>query len=468
MIPVNVRQIAEAVGGTFDPPSGGLSVCRVERTSNEVLPGDLFVALKGDRFDGHEFLAEAQMRGAVAALVTRQWVEGTTVRPGLPLIVVHDTYQALGSLAAWYRRHVMDVSTTVIAITGSNGKTTTKRMLDDVLGSMLAGRSSPKSYNNRIGVPLTLLTAERGDRYLVCEVGTSAPGEIAELAQMISPDVGVITSIGEAHLEGLGSMAGVAAEKFALISQIRAGGLAIVNADRPEIRTHLQRTQRPRIVTFGFDPGARLRVEGVEARHDQTSFMLEGRYAMTLRMPGAHHASNATAVFAVARWMGLAPETIIERLGRFVAVEGRTQREEWPGLTLIDDAYNANPASMRTAIDSLRLCSRGRRVLVAGDMMELGTSSERLHGEFVRQVRDSGIEVLVSVGERMQQAVVGHGAECSRMQIIACADSSAAIDALSKCLKTGDTVWVKGSRAIGLERVVEALRGTWSPKAAVA
>lgn len=468
MIPITLAQMAAAVGGVVDAAYGGLTVRRVERGSGDVQPGDLFVALKGDRFDGHSFLAEAQMRGAVAAMVNRIWHDGIQDYCGLPLVIVDDTYQALGRLAAWYRRHVMDVSTTVIAITGSNGKTTTKRMLDDVLGSMIVGRSSPKSYNNRIGVPLTILTAERGDRYLVCEVGTSAPGEISDLAEIISPDVGVITSIGEAHLEGLGSMAGIAAEKFSMIPHIRAGGIAVVNVDRPEIRSFVQRTQRPRIVTFGFDAGARLRVEGVAALPDRTKFVLEGRHAVTLCMPGAHHASNATAVFAVARWMGLAPETIIERMGSFVAVEGRTQRMQWPGLTLIDDAYNANPASMRTAIEALTLCTNGRRVLVAGDMMELGSQSERLHSELMRGVRDSGIELLVAVGERMQQAVAGQGGEWSRMKVVVCAEAQAAADALAKLLRPGDTVWVKGSRAVGLERVVEALRSSWGPKSAVA
>lgn len=468
MIPITMTQIAEAVGGGVEAAHGTAVVQRVEINSREVRPCDLFVALQGERHDGHHYLAEAQMRGAAGAVVSRAWIDGAAVRPHLPMIVVNDTYRALGHLAAWYRRCVIDVSTTVIAITGSNGKTTTKRMMDDVLGSVLPGRSAPKSFNNRVGVPLTLLSAQRGDRYLICEVGTSAPGEIAELAEIISPDVGVITSIGEAHLEGLGSMAGVAAEKFSLVAHIRAGGVAIVNADRSEIRPHLQHTHRPRMVTFGFDTASRLRIDGVEARPDRTSFVLEGRYKVTLRMPGRHHAGNATAVFAVARWMGLAPETIIERLGEFVAVEGRTQRAEWPALTLIDDAYNANPASMRTAIESLRLCTRGRRVLVAGDMMELGAHSDRLHTEFVRSVHDSGIEILITVGEKMRASVAAEGVEWTRMQVKTCDDASAAIDVLAKTLRPSDTVWVKGSRAVGLERVVEALRETWGPKAAVA
>lgn len=468
MIPITLGEAANAVGAQVAAAHGRFTVRRVVTNSKEVVTGDLFVALAGVRHDGHDHVVEAQMLGAVGAIVSREWSGKSQLPFSMPLLAVEDTYAGLGRLAGWYRRQVMDVSTAVIAITGSNGKTTTKRMLDDVLGSMLPGRSAPKSYNNRIGVPLTLLSAERGDRYLICEVGTSAPGEIAALTEMISPDVGVITSIGEAHLEGLGSMAGVTAEKFALVSPIRGGGLAIVNCDRPEIRPFIQRTQRPRIVTFGFDPSARLRVEGVEAMPDRTSFLLEGRYAVTLRMPGAHHASNATAVFAVARWMGLAPETIIERLGAFEAVEGRTQREQWPGLTLIDDAYNANPASMRTAIDSLRLCTRGRRVLVAGDMMELGGFCTPLHAEFVRGVRDAGIEILVTVGLRMREAVAGLGEEWSRMQVTACADAGEAVDVLTKVLRPGDTVWVKGSRAVGLERVVEALRGSWAPKAAVA
>lgn len=468
MIPMTLDQVARAAGGEVDPAWGYRTVHRVERSSGDVQPGDLFVALKGVRFDGHDFLAEARMRGATAALVSRGGRAAVGTPAPLPLIAVEDTYQALARLAAWYRHHVMDVSTTVVAVTGSNGKTTTKRMLDHVLAAALPGRASPASYNNRVGVPLTLLSAQRGDRYLICEVGTSAAGEIAALSEIIAPDVAVITSIGEAHLEGLGSLEGVAAEKFSMVPFVRPGGVAVVHGDSPELHRHVARTARPRVVTFGIGVSSRLRVENVEIHADGTTCVLEGRFPVALPLPGAHHASNAAAVFAVARWMGVAPETILARLAGFQALPGRAARELLSGLTLIDDAYNANPASMRAAVETLRALGRGRRVMVAGDMMELGAGCEAWHCAFVDQVGQSGIEFLVTVGAHMARALADRTESGVRMQATACDDAAAAVDVLAKFLRPGDTVWVKGSRAVGLERVVKALRSAWSPRAAVA
>jgi UDP-N-acetylmuramoyl-tripeptide--D-alanyl-D-alanine ligase len=277
------------------------------------------------------------------------------------VLIVDDTVQALGRLAAYYRRAVMSVSTVVVAVTGSNGKTTTKCMIDHVLGGSLKGRASPKSFNNLIGLPLTLLSAEAGDQYLVAEIGTSAVGEIAALAAIASPEVGIVTSIAEAHLQGLGDVHGVADEKSSLLDSIRLGGLAVVNIDRPEIRPFLCRVQRARLVTIGTDPSARLQVADRHSTIHRSSFLLDGRFTVDLPMPGAHHATNATAAFAVARWFGIACDEIITRLGTFVPPDGRTRVIETGGITIVDDAYNANPGSVAAAIETLRTAIKASR-----------------------------------------------------------------------------------------------------------
>ncbi|MBI4717219.1 MAG: UDP-N-acetylmuramoyl-tripeptide--D-alanyl-D-alanine ligase [Planctomycetes bacterium] len=477
MIHLSPAQAAMGLGASIHDaePRGGTAagaattlLRRVCIDSREVQPGDLFVAVPGARFDGHDFIEEAAARGAVVCVCRRQWWENRRAALPLPALVVEDTIRALGQLAAYYRRSVMSTGTVVVAVTGSNGKTTTKYMIDHVLKSVLPGRCSPKSFNNHIGVPLTLLSAERTDRYLVVEVGTNAPGEIAALAALASPDVGVVTSIGEAHLEGLGSLSGVAAEKCSLLDHVRPLGLAVVNVDRPEVLAPLARAIAARLVTVGFDPAAKLRVAKARAAVATMSFELDGRFHVELPMPGAHHATNAAAAFAVCRWFGLAPETIIERLRSFAPPEGRTRVLEFAGLTVIDDAYNANPASMAAAVASLRQAAPRRRVLVMGDMLELGADHAAFHERVVREALAADIEVLLAVGPHASAAARVCERFAGSTRLVLCEDASAAGAVLLSLLSPGDVVWIKGSRAMRLDRVVEDLKAHREPKAAVA
>jgi UDP-N-acetylmuramoyl-tripeptide--D-alanyl-D-alanine ligase len=452
VIPLSLTVVARAIGVEPQRSWSTVTVRRVTTDSRDVGPGDLFVAIRGPRFDGHDFVEQALAGGAVACLVER------AAAAAAPQLVVEDTVAALGRLAFFYRSEALPIGTAVIAVTGSNGKTTTKCMIDHVLSGLFPGRASPKSFNNSIGVPLTLLSAEADDRYVVTEIGTSAPGEIASLAAMSSPNVGVITSIGEAHLEGLGDVHAVAAEKASLLRFVRFSGFALVNVDRPEILPHIAATGRCRIVTFGLDPSARLRVTRRRADLAGTTFELEGRYAVELPMPGPHHATNAAATFAVARWLGVPPHTIIERLRTFVPPEGRTNRFEVDGVNVVDDAYNANPSSVSAAIETLRAVQGHRRVLVLGDMLELGVNSEESHRRVIHEAFRAGIEVLVTVGAMTRDAVAMEGSRCNGTEVQTFAEAGAACTGLDELVEAGDTVWVKGSRRMELDRVVRHLR----------
>ncbi|MHC4695245.1 MAG: UDP-N-acetylmuramoyl-tripeptide--D-alanyl-D-alanine ligase [Planctomycetota bacterium] len=473
MIPMALSEIADAVEARC--PAGGrnIRIHRVTTDSRDVEAGDLFVAIEGDRFDGHDFIEQAAAKGAAACVCAAH--EGRPRDPdrigdrkrarATPRLEVCDTVEALGRLAAHYRSSVMSASTTVVAVTGSNGKTTTKCMIDHVLRQSIKGRSSPKSFNNAIGVPLSILAVEADDRYLIAEIGSNAPGEVASLAAIVSPDLAVITSIGEAHLEGLGDLRSIAVEKASLLAHVRPGGLAVVNIDRPELEAHLRQPLRCQILTFGLSSNADLRATGVRGAISHTSFELDGLHRVELPLPGVHHATNAAAAYVVAQGFGLTGEEIVDRLRSLTAPEGRTQLHRIGDVTLIDDSYNANPASMAAAIDTLRQQASQRRVFVMGDMLELGRASAALHRRVVRAVCEARIEVLMTVGPATANAAEAIKDGPDGPRVFSCADADAAGDALAGMLEPGDTIWVKASRAMQLDRVVCRVRTEHEPRA---
>jgi len=469
MSPLALGQIAEATGGRIVGVDPHAFVKRVVTDSREVRSGDLFVALRGARCDGHAFAAQARARGAAACLVDERGLSSVAAtRDGSDgLIVVDDTVRALGRLAAWYRRAVLSPLTTVVAITGSNGKTTTKQMLQHVLSGAFTGQASPKSFNNEIGVPLTLLAADRGDRYLIVEVGTNAPGEIAALSALIEPDVAVITSIGEAHLEGLGDVGAVAAEKASLLGFVRAGGLAVVNTERPQISPHLSVRDGVALKTMGRGCDVDVPVQVVASSLSGTLVEVGAGAVFEVPLPGAHHAANVAAAVTVARWMGMADAPIRQRSRTFAAGAGRAAVIRSGATTLIDDAYNANPTSMEAAVDALARATAGRRVMILGDMFELGGYRDRLHTRVVERARASGIDVIVAVGAAFTQAVADRSAG-GTVAFYCFHDAALAATAVPALVREGDCIWVKGSRVMGLEQIVDRLRRLFAPQAAVA
>ncbi len=416
--------------------------------------GCLFIAIKGDNFDAHSFIPEAAAQGAAAAIVHDIPNELPT---NLPLIKVADTRRALGDLAARARESLL---CKVVAVAGSNGKTSTKYLVDSVLGSVLRGTMSPKSFNNDIGVPLTILPADIEQDYLVLEVGTNHPGEVARLADIAKPDIAVITNCGAEHLEFLKDLEGVRAENASIVSGLRANGTMIVNGDDRAL-ADLVRDGKRRIVTFGFGRTNDLRATEIECDATGTRFRFnDSRELIFVNALGKHAALNALATIGVARELGLADEQIFKALATSRSPDMRLQLSDaGGGVTLLNDAYNANPNSMRAAIETLMdLPSRGRKIAVLGDMRELGETSERHHCEIGQLVSTCKFDLLACVGRDgavIAQAAVAAGIDLARVRQFE--DSREAAAVVPQLLIPGDLILLKASRGVGLEVVARAI-----------
>lgn len=453
--------VRAAVGGTLRARGEGEADGGVSIDTRTLNPGQIFAAFRGERVDGHVFLHEARRAGSPMALVERGAEIPGDLPMGMTVIEVDEMRAALGRLARAYRRLL--TSTRVIAVTGSNGKTTTVRLIDHVLGSKLRGSASIKSYNNDIGLPLTILAAKPTDQYVVCEAGMSSPGELAHLSQIAAPDVGVITSIGRAHLEKLGSVRAIAREKASILSELAPGGVAVVPMGAP----YLDEFLRPgiHVVRFGADEGAGVRVSGIEADAQGVRFVTGSGQRYELPLLGAHNAHNAAAAIAVARRLGLIESEIAEAMKSARGAEMRLDRREVGGVTVINDAYNANPDSVLAAVRAFGGLLTGctRRVLVLGEMRELGELGPGLHEEVGEAIAalirgGRGPELVVLVGPLAHRAAGAIAAELGPEGVVLEAETGDG-RSIAERLRPGDGVLVKGSRSVGLERVVEALGG---------
>lgn len=457
MIPLTLQTITEATGGRLSQPSAGhVTVTAISDNSKAVVPGSLFLALRGERFDAHDFLSDVVAAGAAALLVHDA---AKLVGLNAPAIIVDDTRRALGRLGAFVRAHL---SSRIVAVGGSNGKTTTKHLVGSVLSAHLKGSQSPKSFNNDIGVPLTILGASTSDHYVVLELGTNHPGELSPLSLIARPDIAVITSIGPEHLEGFGDLDGVRREEAALLDGLAPHGLAIVNGDdKPLLK--LIRGRVPRLVTFGFDGDNELAIASVECTLEEVRFIIrDGETEFCLPMPGRHNASNALAAIAVGREFGLDDASIRHALATCSRPEMRMQLTRWRNITILNDAYNANPASMEAALLTIAEAHvPGRRIAVLGEMREMGASSELMHRHIGQLAATSKIDLLVCVGEAarpLADAAILAGMPQGRIHLVP--DSQAAAEFLPPILVDGDTVLLKGSRGVKLERVTEPLMKT--------
>jgi len=455
MKPLTLQQVRQAVGGRAlsQHPAAGMTVSAVCTDTRMLEPGSLFVAIKGEIFDGHKFLSEAAGKGAVAAIV--QDVPDVNL-PNLHFILVPDTRAAMGKLATYARQRM---TCKVIGVAGSNGKTSTKHLIDSALSSKLRGTISPKSFNNDIGVPLTIFPADPNQDYLVLEMGTNHHGEIKVLTEMALPDIAVITNIGAEHLEGLDDLMGVRREEASVVRGLNPKGLLVVNGDDAELLDAVAEYPGKR-VTFGFNETNDLFAGNVECTSTGTRFRLNNsRREVFVPMLGRHTAANALAALAVARRLGLDEADIIASLAEARGPEMRLQMQKTDGIDLLNDAYNANPNSMRAALDTLgALPTLGRRVAVVGDMRELGKASDRYHREIGEHMAACPIDLIVCVGTQSSLTV-----EAARLKgypserIHHYPDSVAAARAVPNLLRTGDLVLLKASRGIRLELVAQAL-----------
>jgi UDP-N-acetylmuramoyl-tripeptide--D-alanyl-D-alanine ligase len=446
---MNLSAAARAVGGAFSGADGEFT--SVGSDSRVVTPGMLFVALKGERFDGHDFVRDVLAKGAAGALVSRAWADAN---PDLPLIAVDDTRLALGALAAHWRERF---AIPLIGITGSNGKTTVKEMCAAILRRQLGDEAvlaTQGNLNNDIGLPLTLLTLRSGHRAAVIEMGMNHPGEIAYLTRIARPTVALVNNAQRAHLEGLGTVTDVARAKGEIFEGLSAGGVAVVNADDPQAGLWRALAGQRRIAAFGLAESAEVR-GGWQPRGFGGVLAVAtpaGNMEVELKVPGEHNARNALAAAAACLAAGAPLDVIAAALGEYAGVKGRLQRRSGlGGATVLDDSYNANPDSMRAAIDVLAGMT-GKRILVMGDMGEVGEAAAQFHDEIGGHAKSSGIELLFALGARSSDAAHNFGEGARHFDNV-----EALIAALRPELDARTTVLVKGSRFMRMERVVDAI-----------
>ncbi len=457
MTPKTLDSIARACGALVEELAADVEVHGVCTDSRRIRRGDLFIALSGDHFDGHAFVEKAASSGACAALVRRGCEPA--VAGAMPLLFVDDPREALGRLAASYR---MGHHPTIIAVAGSNGKTTAKEFLGRLLAQAGETIWSEASFNNDIGVPLTLLRMDSRTRYVVSEVGTNHPGELAPLLRMVRPSIGVLTSLGREHLEHFGSEEGVAQEEGWIGEVLPAEGLLVVNGDTPGVERVISRT-RAKVIKVGFGRGNEWRLGNYRFEQDGVCFEVEGPLRNVcgdyrIQHVGRHQAVNAVLALVVAALEGIDREAIQRGFLECAPAPMRLQLWRAGGIQILDDAYNANEDSMAAALQTLgEMPVITRRVAVLGDMAELGSHSEAAHRAVGIQAARSGVNHLIAVGQ--MRGLMAEGARSGGLSSVSeFGDATQAANALRVFVRAGDAVLIKASRASKLEFVGKALR----------
>jgi UDP-N-acetylmuramoyl-tripeptide--D-alanyl-D-alanine ligase len=449
---LTLTRIAQLAKGLLAQGDGALTVSKISTDSRTLQSGDLFVPLRGENFDGHKFVEQARERGAVGAMVEESW-KGVTPK-SFALIRVPDTLLGYQNLAANYRR---SLPLKVIAITGSNGKTSTKDFVAATLSRRFRVTKTEGNFNNHVGLPQTMLAASASDEIGVWEVGMNHPGEIAALAKLAAPDTAIITNIGLAHIEFMGSREAIAAEKGALAEAIGADGMVILNADDPFTQGIAERT-RAKVILAGIENGSVHANEVTQSPTGSEFTILEGahRCRAQLPVPGIHMVQNAMLAVAAGRAFGLSLEDCAAGLASAPLTKARLQIKEINGIQFIDDSYNANPDSMRAALRTLvELDADGRRIAVLGQMNELGDESERRHREVGEAAAAFGVDELIAVGVTGgEMARAAQKAGLKKSISVAAAEDAAQL--LAETAAPGDLILVKGSRSARMERVLEA------------
>jgi UDP-N-acetylmuramoyl-tripeptide--D-alanyl-D-alanine ligase len=457
MMRYQISDVLQATGATLLSGDARRELAGVSTDTRTLRAGEFFFALSGPNFDGRRFAAAAVERGA-AGLMLEHAGDGPAPDLGelpgdLPVLLHRSTRSALSELASWHRGQL---SAPVIGITGSCGKTTTKNILLELLATRARVVGSPNSFNNDIGVPHTLFLADPATQAVVVEMGTNRPGEIAGLCRTARPTAGIVTCVGASHLEGLHSIEGVAREKSALVATLPADGLCVLNADC-RWTPYMRSITAARVLTFSVEGEGDVNASDVWFHAGGTTFRLEGR-EVTSPLLGLHNVQNVIAAIACCRGLGLTLDELLPAITRLKPAHRRLERSLVRGLTLIDDSYNANPESARASVRVLAgLHGHTRRVLVLGDMAELGALAPELHHEIGVEAARAGVDQLVLVGELVKATAAGalEGGLASE-RIVLCSDVEDATRKLETLLAPGDCVLVKGSRKTGLDRFVTA------------
>jgi len=448
---LTLGHVAALANGTLESGSPDTNISRLSTDSRTLQAGDLFVPLRGENFDGHKFIEQAVTRGAAGAMVEKKWKGGTP--RDFALIRVADTLVGYQTLAANYRA---SLPLKVIAITGSNGKTSTKDFVAATLAKKFRVTKTEGNFNNHVGLPQTMLAASRDDEIAVWEIGMNHPGEIAALARLAAPDAAIITNVGVAHIEFMGSREAIAEEKGTLAEAVAASGTLILNADDAFSEGIAKRT-RAKIILAGIDNGT-VRATDITQHSTGSEFtILEGahRCRAQLPVPGIHMVQNAMLAVAAGRAFGLSLEECAIGLASTPLTKARLQIKEIAGIQFIDDSYNANPDSMKAALRTLvELDADGRRIAVLGEMGELGAESEGGHREVGEAAAALRIDELIAVGEA--GAAIARAAERAGLEkSVAVSSADEAAELLEKSAAPGDLILVKGSRSARMERVLE-------------
>ncbi len=448
---LSIFQIAEFAGAAVSSRDSKVSIDKISTDSRTLKRGELFVALRGENFDGHNFINSAAKAGAAAAVVNSSW--NGKVPENFALIRVKDTLEAYQKLAANYRK---SLSLKVVAITGSNGKTSTKDFAAAVLARRFRVTKTEGNFNNHVGLPRTILEATSRDEVAIWEIGMNHPGEVAALAKLAQPDVAIVTNIGVAHIEFMGSRDAIAAEKGALIEAVGVQGTVILNTDDP-FTTSIAARARAKVVLAGTTAGTILAGEISQSGTGTDFTILEGahRCRAQLPVPGLHMVQNALLAVAVGRVFGLSLEDCAAGLVATPLMQARLQIKEIHGVQFIDDSYNANPDSMKAALRTLaELDADGKRIAVLGEMRELGSESERGHREVGETAAAFGVDHLIAIGN--VAAAISNAAQHAGLgNSRAVSSTTEAGKILAEIAEPGDLVLIKGSRAARTEGVME-------------
>jgi len=454
----SIIHLVKATAGTLEGPgvsSSPSSFAGVSTDSRTTNAGDCFFAIAGEKFDGHDYIADAFAKGAVCAVVSRKFETGRFA--GKCLIRVEDTIKALGDLATEYRRQA---GFKVVAITGSVGKTTTRQIIHHVLSRHFRVHQSPNSFNNNIGVPLTLLGAPCDVQIVVAELGSNHPGEISYLTRIAEPDIAIVTNTHPAHLEGFGSLRTIVNEKLSISEGLRPGGILIINADIEPL-ANACRARRMRFTTFGQSEGAKYRVKNIHMDGSASRFTIEGK-EVRLPLPGPGNVENALAAWAVCSELGLTVGDFALDIETLSPVSMRAELLHVGTLTILSDCYNANPASMKNALKilaGLALPDKNRLVFICGEMAELGPQAPELHAELGASIAQAGVKLMVAVGELAK--IAGQSAKATAeydLQMKCFPDTISTCNNLHEFIKDYDIILIKGSRTAKLETVVRKLK----------